>query len=84
MHGVSAMVQETPKLITKILNQMEQCLDKIHHKPASDQAIAIQEDYVQDPKLHLMFLQADRFGPELAAKKLIKLFDWKLRIFGEE
>jgi hypothetical protein len=84
MHGVSAMVQETPELITKTLNQVEQCLDKIHHKPAYDMAIAIQEDYVRDPKLRLMFLRADRFDPELAAKRLIRFLDWKLKLFGRD
>jgi hypothetical protein len=84
MHGVSAMVQETPELIAKTLFKMEQCLQKIHHKPAYDLAIDIEPDYVRDPKLGLMFLRADRFDPELAAKRLTRFMDTKLKIFGRE
>jgi hypothetical protein len=84
MHGVSSIVHETPELIVGTLDQMQLCLEKIKYKPAYNLAIAIQADYVRDPKLRLMFLRADRFDPELAAKRLIKFFDWKLKIFGKE
>jgi hypothetical protein len=84
MHGVSAMIQETPQLIAKTLYKMEHGLEKIQYKPAYDLAIALQADYVRDPKLRLMFLRADRFDPELAAKRMIKFIDWKLKLFGKE
>jgi hypothetical protein len=84
MHGVSARVQETPQLIAKTLTKMEQCLEKIHHKPAYDMAVTIRADYVGDAKLRLMFLRADRFDPELAAKRLIRFMDWRLKLFGRE
>jgi hypothetical protein len=84
MHGVSETVQETPELIATSLRQMEQCLQNIHHKPAYNLAITIRADYVQDRTFRLMFLRAVRFDPELAANRLIKLLDWKLKIFGEE
>jgi hypothetical protein len=56
MHGVSAAVQETPELISKALNVMEQSLLTIRHKNACDMALSIQKGYVQDPQLCLMFL----------------------------
>jgi hypothetical protein len=84
MHGVSAMVQETPELIATTLKQMEQSLDKIFFKPVYDLAISSGGDYVRDPKLLLMFLRADRFDPELAAKRMIKFLDWKLKLFGHD
>jgi hypothetical protein len=84
IHGVFEMVQETPELIAKTLSQIEIHLQKIHHKPAYDLAIAIRADYVRDPKLRLMFLRADRFDPELASKRLIKFMDWKLILFGRD
>jgi hypothetical protein len=61
---------------------MEQCLQKIRHKPTYDLAITIRADYVWDPKLRLMFLRADRFDPKLAAKRLIRFMDMKLKLFG--
>jgi hypothetical protein len=84
MHGVSEMVRETPELIAETLNQMERFLEKIHHKPAYDMAVTIRADYVRDPILRLMFVRADRFDPELAAKRLIKFMDWKLELFGRD
>jgi hypothetical protein len=83
-HGVSAMVQETPELIAKTLHEMEQCLQNINHKPVYDLAFIIRADYVCDPKLRLMFLRTDRFDAKVAAKKLIKFLEWKLKIFGQE
>jgi hypothetical protein len=82
MHGVSAMVLETPQMIAETLHQMEQCLQKIHHKPGYDLAVTIRGDYARDPKLRLMFLRADRFDPQLAAKRLIRFMDIKLNLFG--
>jgi hypothetical protein len=84
MHGVSAMVQETPQLIAESLTKMGHCLQRIHHKPAYDLAFTIQADYVQDPRLRLMFLRADRFDPDLAAKRLTKFMDMKLNLFGRD
>jgi hypothetical protein len=84
MHGVSAMVLETPKLIADTLYQMEHCLQKISYKPAYDLAITIRAEYVLDPKLRLMFLRADRFDPKLAAGRFIRFMDWKLKLFGRD
>jgi hypothetical protein len=84
LHGVAAAVHETPELITETLNQMEQRLQKIQHKPAYDLAMSIQADYVQDAKLRLLFLRAERFNADLAAKRFLANLDWKLKLFGKE
>jgi hypothetical protein len=84
MHGVSAMVRETSHLIAESLHQMEYHIQRIHHKPAYDLAVTIRGDYVHDPKLRLMFLRADRFDPELAAKRLTRFMDMKLKLFGHD
>jgi hypothetical protein len=84
LHGVSAMVHETPELIASALKGMEHYLQGIRHKPAYDLAEASRIDYAQDANLRLMFLRADRFDTERAANRLVRWFEWKLDLFGEE
>jgi hypothetical protein len=84
MHGVSATIQETPELISKALNVMEQSLQTIRHKPTYDMALSIKEDYVQDHQLRLMFLRAARFDAPMAASQMVEFLDWKLKLFGTE
>jgi hypothetical protein len=81
---VAAAVHETPELIDQALNQMEHCLQKTHHRPAFDLALSIRADYVEDAKLRLMFLRAERFDADLAAQRLLKNLEWKLKLFGPE
>jgi hypothetical protein len=86
LHGVSAEVHETPELIVNALHKMEQCFQKIRHKPAYQVAMTCQEgaSYVHDPTLRLAFLRADRFDEGKAAERLVGFLDWKLRLFGQE
>jgi hypothetical protein len=84
LHGVSAAVHETPALITESFHNLEQCLQKIRHKPAYDMAQTIQSSYVQDPRLCLMLLRAERFDANKAASRMVKFLDWKLKLFGPE
>jgi hypothetical protein len=84
LHGVAATVHETPELIDETLNQMEHCLQKIHRKAGYDLAMSILPEYVQDSKLRLMFLRAERFNADLAAKRFVNNLDWKLKLFGKE
>jgi hypothetical protein len=84
LHGVSAAVHETPALIAESCHKLEQSLQKIRHKPAFDMAQTIQSSYVQDPRLRLMLLRAERFDANKAARRLVKYLDWKLKLFGPE
>jgi hypothetical protein len=84
LHGVSAAVHETPALIAESCHNLELCLQKIRHKPAYDMAQSIQSSYVQDPRLRLMLLRAERFDANKAARRLVKFLDWKLKLFGPE
>ena len=80
LHGVSATIHETPKLIEGGLLEMEKQLQSMpsSKKLAYDLAQFMRHDYVQDPTLQLMFLRADRFDAQKAAKRFIEWFQWKL------
>jgi hypothetical protein len=84
LHGVAAGINETPAFIEESLQKMEQSLQGVRHKPAYDAALTMQADYVHDPKLLLMFLRADRFDAEKAAKRFTLWLDWKSKLFGQE
>jgi hypothetical protein len=84
LHGVSAMVNETPELVAAALQIMEHHLQSIRHKPAYILAEANRKEYVQDASLRLMFLRAERFDVAKAATRLVRWLKWKLDLFGEE
>jgi hypothetical protein len=91
LHGVSPTVIETPELIEKTLSEMEQYLQQnVIRSPSSLSSAAyllaqsINMDYVQDPKLRLRFLRADRFDGNKAALRLLGWFQWKLELFGPD
>jgi hypothetical protein len=84
LHGVSAQVHETPELMAQTLKEMERSIQGIRHKPAYDMALTLRASYVQDPKLRLLFLRADRFDAPKAAQRLVKFMEYKLNLFGPE
>jgi hypothetical protein len=84
LHGVSAMVNETPELIAAALQLMEHHLQSIRHKPAYILAETNRKEYVQDASFRLMFLRAERFDVAKAANRLVRWLKWKLDLFGEE
>ena len=84
MHGVSEAVEETPTLITESLSAMESEILKIPEQDAYQKAKSQNQAYVDDPKLHLKFLRAERFKTEPAAARLVKFFEVKRNLFGDE
>ena len=84
IHGVSQVVEETPEMVMEKLQQMEQALRAINHKPAFDQAEITNFRYVNDTKFRLMFLRADCFDPQKAAIRLVNFMEGKLKYFGQQ
>jgi hypothetical protein len=81
MHGVSAMVLETPQMIAETLHQMEQCLQKIHHKPGYDLAVTIRGDYARDPKLRLMFSTGRSIRSPIGCEAIDTIHGYKIESF---
>ena len=74
IHGVSEVITETPDLIEERLFELEVELHKIFPKPAYDQAMYSDPDYVLDTKFRLMFLRADLFDAKKAAARMVRYF----------
>ena len=73
VHGVNApMVQETPQLIQASLLAMEQEIMLRKNREAYNLALAMNPNYVRDPKFRLAFLRADSFDPKKAALRILR------------
>jgi hypothetical protein len=81
IHGVEAIVDETPDFCDEKLLIMDQALLDIPNKPAYDRA---SPDYVTGRNFRLSFLRADSFDPTKAAMRLVKFMDWTLKFFGPD
>jgi hypothetical protein len=84
IHGVNSILEETEELICTCFEKMEIELNKIQEKPAYEEAKRISSDYVTSRKFRLMFLRAERFDPEKAARRQVKFMEAKQSLFGRE
>jgi hypothetical protein len=81
IHGVEAIVDETPDFCNEKLLTMDQALLDIPNKPAYDRA---SQDYVTGRNFRLSFLRAESFEPKKAAMRLVKFMDLNLEFFGPD
>ena len=84
IHGVDSQIEETEELIEKCMGELEKEIQAIPDKPAYDQAVRVNKDYVDDPKLRLAFLRAENFKAKEAAIRFVKFMDGKLEYFGPD
>lgn len=83
IHGVSEVDQEEPGFVQTSMNMLELELCKIEHQSKAFQ-MALQQSprYVRD--MYLMFLRCERFLYKSAAERMLRHFDFKLRLFGPD
>jgi hypothetical protein len=84
LHGVDNIIDETEELVTRSLQEMDFAIPLLPNNYIYYRAKNINSRYVEDPSFRLMFLRSDYFNPQLAAKRLIKFLENKVRFFGEE
>jgi hypothetical protein len=86
VHGVSAVVEETPELIAESLFGIESALasSTAEKKAAYEQAKHMEPDYISNLNFQLKFLRADNFDTAKAADRMIKYLDRKLGLFGSD
>ena len=86
IHGVSEMVQETPDFVFQKLQELDAALSAIEapSKQAYTQALQLDPTYAMSEGLRLKFLRADTFDPVEAAKRMVRHFETKLKLFGPE
>ena len=84
LHGVSDVLAESADLVETKLRQLQSELNSITIKNAYDLALQTVSEYVNDRKFRIMFLRADRFHVKHAARRIVKYFEEKLRLFGPD
>ena len=83
VHGVSTVRDDT-EFLDKKLAELEGELSKIPDKKAYYMAKASSPSYVCDRDFRIMFLRSDNFNAKNAAIRLVKHFEAKLELFGED
>ena len=85
IHGVFRNIEETPDLIREKVYALGSFIDSSSiPKPAYNAACEMDRDYVESDKFRLMFLRAELFDVEKAAKRLLMFLEKKMQYFGND
>ena len=84
IHGVSEVIHEKPGFVRVKIQEMEMELSKhiTRGKEAYMQAEAQNKEFVTCVKFRLKFLRAEMFDARLAARRMIRFFEEKKKLFG--
>jgi len=83
LHGISTTVEDPERDLDVKLEQLEAELKRITDKPAYDRALKMNPDYVGSIKFLAMFLRAEEYVPQRAAKLITFHFEMKQQLFGD-
>jgi hypothetical protein len=75
---------EDPAFVARKLEQLEVEISNIRDNAVFEQAMRSSPAYVNGRKLRMMFLRADNFDVRAAASRIVRHFDEKLILFGED
>ena len=81
---MAEIVGEAPEFIELKLKELQLELAKIPNKDAYNQAKEKFPKYVTGIRKCLMFLRADRFDAREAAARMVRYYEEKLHMFGNE
>ncbi|CAJ1938432.1 unnamed protein product [Cylindrotheca closterium] len=84
VHGVRQGPTETEEAIEKGLDSMHREIDKLKDKRAYDLALSMNSEYVENRSFQLAFLRADSFDAKKGALRIVRFFQLKLDLFGED
>jgi hypothetical protein len=86
IHGVAQAHEETPEFVASCLEELDARISQIPKvkRRAHSRALFFKPTIQNDAKFKLMFLRADVYDAEKAAKRMIKYYEDKLELFGEE
>lgn len=85
VHGISnsPSITETPKLIRESLVELNREIKLLPQRKAYDLAEKLDPNYVNHPDFCLAFLRCEKFDARKAALRIIRHFQMKLDLFGE-
>lgn len=89
VHGVAEDVDENPAFVSEKIQELRQALDKMkqHSFLVDTKAFQLAEaqdpDFVYDIDFCLDFLRTDMYRAKEAARRMIRYYNWKMKLFGE-
>ncbi|KAL3927399.1 MAG: hypothetical protein SGBAC_013103 [Bacillariaceae sp.] len=84
VHGISDNAQETPGLIQESLVRIQNEIELLPDKRAYNSAERLDPQYVKNSDFHLSFLRCEKFDCQKAALRIVRHFQMKLDLFGED
>jgi len=82
--GFEGDIVETPNLISELLLNLEDELDRIDEKEAYETALFIIPDHVTDKNFLVAFLRASLYDVREAAQRLVTYWSRKVELFGTD
>jgi hypothetical protein len=86
LHGVAKDIVEDPEFVGRKLEELQLHVDQI--SPSNSKAFRLVElqspSFVNNRKIRLRFLRAEAFDSRKAATRMMRFFDFKLVLFGED
>jgi hypothetical protein len=77
-------ISEDPNMVTNKLKEFDTALRSIPDKAAYDIAHLIGATYVESRAFRLMFLRTTEFDVQASAERMVKHFEMKLELFGQD
>mmetsp|Transcript_42976 Transcript_42976/g.104044 ORF Transcript_42976/g.104044 Transcript_42976/m.104044 type:complete len:364 (+) Transcript_42976:149-1240(+) len=88
MHGVDDLIEESPEMVQRSIVELHAELERVKgtHRVglAYNMAEAMSGDYVHDHVLRMKFLRSERFDVKKSAERLVRFFNAKMQLFGQE
>eukprot|EP00980_Cylindrotheca_fusiformis_P026059 scaffold15301_cov142-Cylindrotheca_fusiformis.AAC.8 len=84
VHGIVKNDPEDAYFLQSKLQAMENCVSSVKRGTVYEKAEAIDPCFVSSREIRLLFLRGNRYDPQAGAEQLIKHFDLKLSLFGNE
>jgi hypothetical protein len=88
LHGVAGIERETPEMLKEKAGEMIHALFSAVAGVSAKDSLAYREAVVMSPEyadgLAIPFLRAENYNSKLAAYRMVRFFDHKMRLFGKE
>jgi hypothetical protein len=84
VHGIVEAGYESPEQIAQGLYDLDAELMQLKEGTAYEKAVSMSKEYVINRLFQLTFLRADNFNAISAARRMVRYFEEKRTLFGEE
>ncbi|CAJ1937798.1 unnamed protein product [Cylindrotheca closterium] len=84
LHGVQGQMREEENMVQNTLQDLDKYLNNTKRGTYYETAESMNPDYVRARAFRIMFLRGNRYDAKAAAQQMLKFFEQKHKIFGDE